>query len=246
MGRACLQCTELNPCSACLPGSYVSSTGICLACTGQCPPCAAGEMPRAGSCVPCPTHCRQCSAEGCLECSAGYTLQEEACYPSAVCVPPQTFWKGQCSAGCQSPHVEHEGFCLSACPRGYYKLDLSCALCDPSCLTCDSEGPARCLTCPAPKVLERGSCLDTCLQCTGCPPRQVWSDSLGRCEDCGDYCLECSSSTQCLNCKVPYEVRAGICILEPNCQPGTFFSDDYECESCGTLCTSCLVASSCL
>lgn len=131
------------------------------------------------SCIPCPGECKKCDKSGCLECEHGTT-------DSGACVCDDT--QRPTRSGSCWPKWQSDSCSLNE----YFDQDKqNCLPCHISCGSCLGFSEADCLTCPAGRKAENGSCR--------CPPG-TYLDKSGECKNCSDACGLCNDNTKCLGC----------------------------------------------
>eukprot|EP00092_Neocalanus_flemingeri_P034915 GFUD01037990.1.p1 GENE.GFUD01037990.1~~GFUD01037990.1.p1 ORF type:complete len:1243 (+),score=296.02 GFUD01037990.1:82-3810(+) len=226
-------------------------------CVSYCPAGYASHGTR-GECLPCPTGCDHCQADGgvCSTCRQGWSKTPEGlCLSpeSEKCQPGMYSGKGTCLAchnscetcvgpkdkdcsSCYPDHRLHISTCVETCPAGT-KLSSqgnSCLSCPHACSSCKNE---TCTSCRSGYSLqmEDGSCLTQCK--TGQFP-----DTAGVCQGCHLSCQDCSGpgSNQCSSChgdKSPY-LASGQCL--DTCPAGSYREGhSYLCQPCHASCTAC-------
>ncbi|OWK01268.1 hypothetical protein Celaphus_00018380 [Cervus elaphus hippelaphus] len=104
-------------------------------------------------CQPCHRFCATCAgagADGCINCTGGYFMEERRCVQS-------------CSISYYLDHSSENG----------YK---SCKKCDASCLTCNGPGIKNCTSCPSGYLLDLGMCQmgAICKDGHGLPHTYLW------------------------------------------------------------------------
>ena len=235
----------------CAPSSVICGSVPCVnACNGQ-GSCVSGTCScfpgfSGASCdVPCSDFCITCSNGPCTQCEAGLYVNTA----TGRCV--------KCQIGCSS--------CTSATScnppdLGYEVIgDVPTPICSPNCKTCVTPG-----TCDVPSD---GYCFEkvtnvvkTC--CSGC--KKCAASDCCNCEQCMDgymkttintctkscvaNCLTCKSTTECLDCKVGFNLTPdGRCL---RCPDGcTDCLNKCSLDSCAStsegLVTGCLTQSIC-
>jgi hypothetical protein len=194
--------------------SYYLSSGVCLACNGNC-----------ATCVTSATNCLTCSSPPYLQsvgntcvaaCNTNQYLSSNTCY--------------NCDASCLTCSAAGSTSC-STCAAGKYLSGGSCLTCDTNCLTCQTTA-TNCLTCGVtfPK-LQPGS-PNTCV--ASCNSNQF--DNAGTCTNCDSSCLTCTTSgtTGCSSCAAGKYLTGSSSCLTCN----------GNCATCVTSATNCLTCSS--
>merc|ERR1711892_689652 len=239
-------------CGRCKEGFYFERR-----CVPYCPAGYASDSSR-GECLPCPTGCDQCQADGgvCTTCRQGWIkTPEELCLPpeSGKCQPGMSSGKGTCLAchdscktcvgpkdkDCSACYPDHKlqiSTCVLTCPATT-KLSSqghSCLSCPHACASCDSTTCKGCIPGYYLKV-DDGSCV------TYCRPGQV-PDAAGVCQACHSSCQSCfgSSFNQCSACHGDKKqfLSSGQCL--DTCPEGSYREGlSYLCKPCHASCTSC-------
>ena len=109
----------------------------------------------------CTSHCCRCAWENCVACEKGFVLTNGRCYY----VPKCSEHCDSCTSStdcrkCSDGYILHQGYCLSSCPAGFFKVGSSCQSCNSNCRTCSSS--SICSRCNAPYKLFSGKCFKTC------------------------------------------------------------------------------------
>lgn len=124
----CKTCTGLHNCTDCKGGLSLQGSRCSVACED-------GQFFNGHDCQPCHRFCAACAgagADGCINCTEGYVMEEGRCVQS-------------CSVSYYLDHNSENG----------YK---SCKRCDNSCLTCSGPGFKNCSSCPSGYLLDLGMC----------------------------------------------------------------------------------------
>ena len=123
----------------------------------------------------------------------------------------------------------------------------NCALCDPSCETCDAAGPSDCTSCPSGEFVSDGVCIP-CNECgEGTFEAEACSaDSDAVCPPCDSSCEMCSGPTaaDCTSCSDGQFMEHGACETCNSCEGGYVVeactaNEDTECSDCDPSCGSC-------
>ncbi|KDQ18608.1 hypothetical protein BOTBODRAFT_28987 [Botryobasidium botryosum FD-172 SS1] len=179
-------------CTACLPGSVLTTDGKCVA------KCPAGTFVNAATntCTACDPSCATCAGDKsfCLTCTGTQLASNGTC---ANTCPTNTFSSSgaclACHADCASCSgaafnqcttcpagrpVSSSGRCLATCAQNEYFDPTAgkCAKCDAGCTSCAGAGSAQCLGCPAGQVLQGGKCV-----AASCGSGAGWVSALGVC-----------------------------------------------------------------
>ncbi|CAJ1399432.1 unnamed protein product [Effrenium voratum] len=188
----------------------------------------------------CSSHCLRCDSEGaCLECDAGFVLQEAASTVSLgtrlfkICAP--------CGLGCAKCNAAGAGHCdAGGCLPGHGLADKVCLPCAGTpCLSCDQAGAGM-----APLVLSdaeeskqqekdgltpSAAVRATELPCRSCPATFGLGEN-GRCQPCQvQGCRNCPELGMCQACKEGATLR-----ISPG--NGSFLQ---ECLLCAEHCARC-------
>ncbi|CAO2584934.1 Proprotein convertase subtilisin/kexin type 5 [Lemmus lemmus] len=124
----CKTCTGLHNCTECKGGLSLQGSRCSVTCED-------GQFFNGHDCQPCHRFCAACAgagADGCINCTEGYVMEEGRCVQS-------------CSVSYYLDHNSDNG----------YK---SCKRCDNSCLTCSGPGFKNCSSCPSGYLLDLGMC----------------------------------------------------------------------------------------
>lgn len=124
----CKTCTGFHNCTECKGGLSLQGSRCSVTCED-------GQFFSGHDCQPCHRFCATCAgagADGCINCTEGYVMEEGRCVQS-------------CSV---SYYLDHSS-------EGGYK---SCKRCDNSCLTCNGPGFKNCSSCPSGYLLDLGMC----------------------------------------------------------------------------------------
>ncbi|XP_004862586.1 proprotein convertase subtilisin/kexin type 5 isoform X3 [Heterocephalus glaber] len=127
-GENCKTCTESHNCTECRDGLSLQGAQCSVTCED-------GWYFSGQDCQPCHRFCATCAgagADGCINCTEGYFMEEGRCVQS-------------CSISYYLDHSAEHG----------YK---SCKRCDTSCLTCNGPGFKNCTSCPSGYLLDLGVC----------------------------------------------------------------------------------------
>ena len=233
---SCLKCTgpNDNQCTECYPNAALNSATSQCSCNAQFytvtnDPCSTSPCT---VCLACNANCNGCTGPlntDCIACM--YKKYGNACYASC---PSNTY---ESSA---DPSI-----CVNSCNSNeFIQNQVSCQLCDPSCLTCNGPTNADCLTCSSQKFLYQGNCYSTCpiplwgnanYQCVAqCNKRQYGDSSDRTCKNCDPSCDSCfaSGANNCYNCLSTAFSMNGVCYLQ--C-PEPYFAMQNKtcCSSCG-------------
>uniref|UniRef100_A0A8C2YIS2 Proprotein convertase subtilisin/kexin type 5 n=1 Tax=Chinchilla lanigera TaxID=34839 RepID=A0A8C2YIS2_CHILA len=192
----CKTCTESHNCTECRDGLSLQGDRCSVTCED-------GWYFNGQDCQPCHRFCATCAgagADGCINCTEGYFMEEGRCVQS-------------CSISYYLDHSAEHG----------YK---SCKRCDTSCLTCNGPGFKNCTSCPSGYLLDLGMCqlgaickdgeyIDehgrcqvcdaSCAKCRGPTQEECTSCFITRVFDDGRCVLNCPSwkfefKNQCLPC----------------------------------------------
>lgn len=175
------------------------------------------------------------------------------------------FIDGVCQR-CESGYYNYEGTCIDDCDQnGQYPTFVDgndCKDCDPSCQSCNGDGPDDCLTCisglyfynrmcnlecPSNTYKSDQECIDcnypckTCEEnadkCTSCEDG-YYLDTNNACHSCNESCLTCSGPNTCLSCKSPNYLQGDKCVTI--CNTGYFQNNNNrKCEKCMDNCSMC-------
>ncbi|XP_023578731.1 proprotein convertase subtilisin/kexin type 5 isoform X1 [Octodon degus] len=180
----CKTCTESHNCTECRDGLSLQGTRCSVTCED-------GWYFNGQDCQPCHRFCATCAgagADGCINCTEGYFMEEGRCVQS-------------CSISYYLDHSAEHG----------YK---SCKRCDNNCLTCSGPGFKNCTSCPSGYLLDSGMCqlgaickdgeyMDehgrcqtcdaSCAKCRGPTPEECTSCFFTRVFDDGRCILNCPS-----------------------------------------------------
>ncbi len=127
--HACNECKNLDECTSCHGGYYLSNSGHCV------PVCPSGQFANqeTGKCHDCPKSCGSClDKERCQTCQEGKVLTSN----------------GQCEDNCTSM----PGFYMA-------NQESRCLQCHAACQECTGPGPNECTTCPSGTKLSSHTCL---------------------------------------------------------------------------------------
>ncbi|KAL4499150.1 hypothetical protein ABPG72_017052 [Tetrahymena utriculariae] len=108
--------------------------------------------------------------------------------------------------------------CLPTCQLNEYQdsIQIACKACDPSCKTCNGQGPNKCQSCNANQYLYQGnSCVSNC-------PSGFYNN-LTICSSCSSSCLTCNypgDSSTCTSCSSNQFLYNGQCLQ--SCPPNTY------------------------
>lgn len=173
-------------------------------------------------------HCVECEpgfqlwVDGCfLPCRTGLYRYGYECHPCTYncdeCVGSMRHECTKCSTGYE---FDFRHVCVKKCPDGWYPtLDgRSCDLCNAYCETCITKYRISCKTCFDGYRLRISEPNTSTGECLGnCNPgfyREASNDA--RCIQCGEYCDECESVTQCERCWDNATLYRGKCYLQPS------------------------------
>lgn len=124
----CKTCTEFHNCTECKDGLSLQGSRCSVTCEN-------GRFFNGQDCQPCHRFCSTCAgagADGCINCTEGYFMEEGRCVQS-------------CSISYYFDHSSENGH-------------KSCKKCDTSCLTCNGPGFKNCTSCPSGYLLDLGMC----------------------------------------------------------------------------------------
>ena len=119
--------------------------------------------------------------------------------------------------------------CLN-CDFGYYLELNNCIECNPTCVSCDSNGCTYCInfyTLLTNSVTQRNYCApcpNNCMVCNSTTKCQFCStdyflDTESKCSQCSSNCNMCFNYTHCLHCTSNYFLENNACYSCPNnCQ----------------------------
>ncbi|KAK7461056.1 hypothetical protein VKT23_008984 [Stygiomarasmius scandens] len=164
-------------CTACLPGSFLSSDGKCV---DSCPSGTFVSPKDNSTCTACDSSCSSCvgSATFCTSCPSGKLVSDGSCVSTC---PSGTVQSASSSTTCQKCHpdcatcsgssfnqcsscppdrpVLSGGRCLPTCSKSQYfdKTSNSCQSCHSSCSSCSGSGQNECLSCGG-GILKGGQC----------------------------------------------------------------------------------------
>lgn len=214
----CAACTSASVCSACRNG-YELSGSTCVCPTGN-------YVAVNDYCEPCGTGCLDCNDGDatCTSCDTGFYLVaggDMDCGDCSADIPKCTACSEStvltCSTCSDNYELSSDSTACECLGDRFLENDV-CTLC-----TDASAFGANCVACTAAG----------CSQCaTG-----YYLDTAGDCAQCGSYCTECSSDTECQSCETDYypEVGSNYCSeCASNC--GTI--DPSQCTSyCSGVCT---------
>ncbi|KCV72430.1 hypothetical protein H696_00016 [Fonticula alba] len=208
----CARCASEDPglCLACQHPGHVLHENVCE------PACPAGKYPHQGRCHACAEGCASCaSADHCLRCQEGHTLQ-----------------------------AEEGGTCVPACPGpgSTWDLDLppgsrACRPCAGHCLECH-RFTDNCTACPAGMLLVRPRAPGARQSCVAQCPEGYFPDG-GHCEPCLDpECAVCDAGARtCTECKTGHGLFANDACLA-TCPEG-YYRQGKQCHPCGGGCGTC-------
>ncbi|XP_013870055.1 extracellular matrix organizing protein FRAS1 [Austrofundulus limnaeus] len=254
----CLSCS--SDCQRCTTDLQTGVGSVCLwcgaprtwllgdHCVPHCPPSRYGWH---GACIECHPSCETCSGAGPLSCSSCHAAS--VLLPSGLCAPkcPIGYYDDgrricqRCDSQCRT--CDSAGACTSCrdptkvllfgecrydnCAHQYYLngTDRTCRECDWSCNTC--RGPLRtdCLQCMEGYVLQDGVCSPGC-------SAGFYQDG-DSCFACDDHCVTCQGPGRCLDCRSPYSVLQGQCVLR--CGRNYFLEASKVCKPCSSDCALC-------
>ncbi|XP_006996032.2 proprotein convertase subtilisin/kexin type 5 isoform X1 [Peromyscus maniculatus bairdii] len=252
----CKACTGFHNCTECKGGLSLQGSRCSVTCDD-------GQFFNGHDCQPCHRSCAACAgagADGCINCTEGYVMEEGRCVQS-------------CSVSYYLDHNSDNG----------YK---SCKRCDNSCLTCNGPGFKNCSSCPSGYLLDLGMCqmgaickdgeyIDeqghcrTCEascakcwgptqeDCTSCPITRVFDDGRcilncptskfelkKQCHPCHHTCQECQGSgpSNCTSCRADKHGRErflyqGEC--RESCPVGHYPAKGRACLPCPDNCELC-------
>ena len=251
----CLKC-DGDKCKLCDFGFYLDED-VCKPCMDGCYLCANSShcgqtfdgfsISEGGFTEKCREGCMSCKAGTCLECLAGYFLQNSYCLP--------------CSEGCYE--CVELNYCVE-CSSGYYLNSASvCERCVPNCLECSSS---VCSTCDHKYyVTSKGKCLKCLPNCESCENTQTcdtcssgYYSNKTSCSPCPDGCIKCDR-TKCSTClDIGYYNSSGTCKpcssgcsicpsgICQSCLQGYYYdSENKVCKECTKGCQSCLDSYNC-
>ncbi|XP_055469807.1 proprotein convertase subtilisin/kexin type 5 isoform X3 [Psammomys obesus] len=249
----CKACTGFHNCTECKGGLSLQGSRCSVTCED-------GQFFSGHDCQPCHRFCATCTgagADGCINCTEGYVMEE-----------------GRCVQSCSVSHY------LDQSSENGYK---SCKRCDNSCLTCNGPGFKNCSSCPTGYLLDLGTCQmgaickdgeyvdeqghcqaceascakcrgPTQEDCTSCPMTRVLDDgrcvlscpswkfeSKKQCHPCHHTCQGCKGSgpSNCTSYKHGRErfLYQGECW--ENCPVGHYPAEGRACLPCPDNCELC-------
>ncbi|KAL4469881.1 hypothetical protein ABPG72_011102 [Tetrahymena utriculariae] len=102
-----------------------------------------------------------------------------------------------------------------SCQQGYYPGGLNCLQCDPSCLSCLSDGPSSCVICIQPNYYISVKANNNCVSlCDTTQAQYIDNTNLNQkyCRQCGSLCQTCMNSSSCASCINGYYLSNGSCL----------------------------------
>ena len=203
-------------CTACSPGTFASSDGVCE----LCPENSFSSNSSSFRCRPCPqgqwtafslgqTSCQKCNDSQCAILGQQEHGLRGTCYPGSFI----------------SELIEHIPVC-KPCPIFQYSSlndSVRCQVCPSDKIVTDNA--TACVSCDGPRVASRGVCQE-------CPVNFVPQDNV--CVPCGAGTARGKNEPQCVACSANHVSAAGQdCV---RCSNG-FYSLNNTCEHCGNLTT---------
>ena len=162
-----------SACTSCVSPKIVNR-GYCLL------PCPSGQYDNGGQCRLCNSNCQECiiSPALCTSCGPGQFLAGTNCYshcPTGYYKLPNSPKCRACGSGCSTCSGPYDnqclectsgllyinGFCVSACPEGFFQNGTNCTECDSNCLKC-SGSSANCTACTEKSFLQNAACVNSC------------------------------------------------------------------------------------
>lgn len=189
------------------------SNSLCLVCTSEdqniCVECKDGYVLKDNQCTD--------------NCGLGYFVENKICKPCKdsnclTCINP-----GDVCTDCKDNLFVYDGKCVNVCPVGY-AADSSdiCQKClDDKCKICQSNNLGSCTDC-----LNGYLYAEICV--TICPQGFYGENNV--CLPCLTGCLECTSSSDCRQCKPELKLIDNTCV--PECPPKTVSDADGKCVNC--------------
>ncbi|RWS28982.1 furin-like protease 2, partial [Leptotrombidium deliense] len=209
---------------SCPDGQYGDyETGICKNCSDECETCYG---PTADNCLSCKTFFYK---SGCVDkCHPDYygDVHLKECLPCPsrcqTCVNHTT-----CSSCGENRILNNQSQCVDKC-----LVEGNCS-CDKNCLTCDSEKPSDCTSCPKGLLLHSKKCLSP--PC----PLGFYEENM-ECIKCHYSCKTCNGSSHynCISCDTKSFLNEhGLCL---SCPAKQFMNvDTKSCGLCHHTCGSC-------
>jgi len=270
--QGCSVCTNETNCILCYPKyasylyySYVLVNGVCECQVPNSIPagwqgcvCAQGyyESPYGAQCLTCPNTCISCTYN--MGNPAGNYMNCNTCVDPSMIITSI----GYCQCPTNSKYIASSKSCQ--CSQGYYMYGQSCTPCSLPCGNCTNSNICTSCAIPNQMTLSGGTCICTnpinsiynsdLNQCI-CPERTYLDGT--SCDECGETCMSCESSTECISCIDPAHMT-----LESNgtctCPAGTifngdtcacddnYFSEGSECIKCEPPCNQCTDQTHCL
>lgn len=185
-----------------------------------------------------PSYCGACASYDCAECDPSLPSKCLACRPQPWIRP--------------ALHDDHQ--CYEACPEGQYLSTTGrCTVCDATCKSCDSFGPASCSSCHRSSgfpIHHGGSCLTVCPVGLG-EDMTANNGTGGACSPCHSSCASCTiagDKAKCTACAVPKLVvpSVGLGTCSPRCPKGEYVNATAGvCMACASNCAECTSAAQC-
>jgi len=218
----CLSCSSSklllsNQCYSSCPLGYYANNLVCSACMSNCLTCTSRNQ-----CASCQAPLAYYSQQCLSVCPGGSVYYLNISNSQTYCVgcPSNcqlcTSSSTPTCTSCSANYYLSGGACVASCPGGLLpNLTNVCVACQ--CNTC-SMTSYNCTSCSGSKSLFQRQCL---LQC----PTGYYSAS-NLCAACSSNCAQCTSSTRCLYCYLPYLLsnQSGSSLCVSSCPPSTIAS----------------------
>ncbi|KAL4463431.1 hypothetical protein ABPG72_003127 [Tetrahymena utriculariae] len=191
----------------------------------------------------CPSfpYCASCNQSTCLNCKAGYTLQNNCCQANNSILDSI-----MCDLDPTTPK----------CLDDQYLLQNQCFQCPTGCLTCTSQN--NCQSCDQNQNYYKSQSSGVCQQCM---IQQGYFVSIidNSCQQCFPGCSSCNGSKQyqCLTCQEGFFFNTGFCIQQitncdsiiqntcQKCSKGYYLDSNQLCAPCSKGCLACQSDQSC-